>query len=67
MITNSKIFIDTVQLIYYIEEHPDYIAYLNLIFENIKKYENIISTSIITLLEVLVLPFKNNNIQLYNI
>jgi len=66
MITNSKIFIDTVQLIYYIEEHPDYIAYLNLIFENIKKYENIISTSIITLLEVLVLPFKNNNIQLAN-
>jgi len=66
MITNSKIFIDIVPLIYYIEEHPDYIAYLNLIFENIKKYENIISTSVITLLEVLVLPFKNNNIQLAN-
>jgi len=66
MITNTKIFIDTAPLIYYIEENSDYIAYLNLIFENPEKYQNIISTSVITLLEVLVLPYKNNNIQLVN-
>ena len=36
MITNRKIFIDTAPLIYYIEEHKDYISYLNLLFLDFK-------------------------------
>jgi predicted nucleic acid-binding protein len=66
MITNKKIFIDTAPLIYYIEEHKDYLSYLNLLFENLTKNNNTIFTSVITLLEVLVLPYKNNNPELAN-
>lgn len=66
IITNRKIFIDTAPLIYYIEEHKDYISYLNLLFENPQINRNTISTSVITLLEVLVLPYKNNDSTLAN-
>ena len=64
MISNKKIFVDTELLIYYIEEHSDYIAYLNSIFDVPQKNGNNILTSVITLLEVLVLPYKNNDIVL---
>ena len=66
MIRNRKIFIDTAPLIYYIEEHKDYVEYLNLLFENPHDNSNIISTSVITLLEVLVLPYRKNDSSLAN-
>lgn len=61
---NKIVFLDTAPLIYYIEESPVYASILDrLFFENSKgKFK--FQTSVITLLEVLVLPMRKNEHQL---
>lgn len=50
--------IDSAAVIYYVEEHPDYIARLDPIFESAARGEIELVTSSLTLLEVLVVPYR---------
>ena len=61
---NKNVFLDTAPLIYYIEESPKYSPILNKLFLENSKGEFLFQTSVITLLEVLVLPMRQNEIQL---
>jgi predicted nucleic acid-binding protein len=56
--------LDTAPLIYYIEEHPDYIEIIAPFFEALKRRKLRVVTSTITFMEVLVAPMKRNNSQL---
>lgn len=60
----SVVGLDTMPLIYYIEEHPNYITAVDPFFDAIKRGEFTIVTSIVTLLEVLVHPIRNENPEL---
>lgn len=61
---NKKVCIDTAPFIYYMEQHPHYSAIVKPIFENIEtgKIEAIATN--ITLLEVLVHPYRMGNEKL---
>ncbi len=61
---NKKVFLDTAPLIYYIEENKRYLPVLNKLFLDNSKGDFLFQTSVITLLEVLVLPMRHNEIQL---
>ena len=58
---NKKIFLDTAPLIYYIEENPLYEAFLNDLFSSHEKKKRQFVSSVITLIEVLVLPIREGN------
>lgn len=53
--------IDTAPLIYFIEEHPDYIYKIDKFFAGMDNGDFSVVTSTITLLEVLVHPLRKNN------
>lgn len=53
--------LDTAPLIYFIEEHPRYLETILTLFEAVERAEITAVTSTVTLLEVLVHPFRNNN------
>jgi len=57
----SRICIDTAPFIYFIEKDPKYLGILRPIFAEIDVGKIDAITSTITLLEVLVLPFKTKN------
>jgi len=57
----SRICIDTAPFIYFIEKDPKYLSILRPIFAEIDAGKIDALTSTITLLEVLVLPFKTKN------
>ncbi len=57
----SKVFIDTALFIYYIEKHEKYLNTVKPIFTAIDTGSINAITSTITLLEVLVHPFRLNN------
>lgn len=61
---NKKVCIDTAPFIYYMEKHPHFGAIVKPIFENIEKGKIEAITSNITLLEVLVQPFRTDNDKL---
>ena len=56
--------LDTAPLIYFIEENSVYIKAVRLFFEAMDKGNFTVVTSIVTLLEVLVHPLRNNNKEL---
>jgi len=55
---------DTMPLIYYIEEHPQYLSVVDPFFDAIELGRLTVVTSIITLLEVLVHPFRDGDAKL---
>ncbi len=57
----SRICIDTAPFIYFIEKDPKYLSIVRPIFAEIDAEKIDALTSTITLLEVLVLPFKTKN------
>ena len=57
----SRIFIDTAPFIYFIEKHPKYLNVVRPVFIEINDGKIEAITSTITLLEVLVHPFKTKN------
>ena len=61
---NKKVFLDTAPLIYYIEENQYYSPLLNKLFSENSKGVFLFQTSVITLIEVLVLPMRQNENQL---
>jgi len=50
--------LDTAVFIYLIEEHPDYLPLVAPIFEQTARGERELVTSAVTLLEVLVVPYR---------
>jgi len=59
-----RIFIDTAPIIYFIEKHKRYMNIVRPVFTEIDSGKIQALTSTITLLEVLVHPFKTNNEKL---
>ncbi len=57
---NKTVFLDTAPLIYYIQENRNYSPILNKLFLANSKGEFLFQTSVITLLEVLVHPMREN-------
>lgn len=56
--------LDTAPLIYFIEENPAYIETVRFFFEAMDRGDFLVVTSTVTLLEVLVHPFRCNNRKL---
>lgn len=54
----SRIALDTAPLIYWIEDHPDYAPILEDLFTNGHAARHMLFTSALTLLEVLVVPYR---------
>lgn len=63
-LTYQTVALDTAPLIYFIEEHPGYSPIIIPFFEALAMGRLCAVTSTITLLEVLVLPLKQNNLKL---
>jgi len=61
---NKKVCIDTAPFIYYMEQHPHYGAIVKPIFKNIETGKIEAITTSITLLEVLVHPYRSGNEKL---
>ena len=57
---NAIVGLDTAPLIYYIEEHPQYLSAVDPFFDAMDRGEFTIITSTVTLLEVLVQPLRAN-------
>jgi hypothetical protein len=53
--------LDTAPIIYFIEEHPSYLEAMRYFFGAMERWNSRAITSTITLLEVLVQPFRQNN------
>lgn len=62
-INGKFIYLDTNIWIYAIEAYPDYLELLQQIFEKIDQQKLIAVTSELTIDEVLVKPFQDNNLQ----
>ena len=60
----TRLALDTVALIYFVEEHPDYIARVDQVFHRIDQGEMEAVTSILTLTEVLVQPIRKGDASL---
>lgn len=56
--------LDTAPLFYFIEENPTYLATVRTFFEALDRGEFRVVTSTITLLEVLIHPFRQDNSHL---
>lgn len=56
--------LDTAPLIYYLEQHPNYIALVDPFFDALDHGEIRVVTSTITMVEVLVMPYRNAEAQL---
>ncbi len=56
--------LDTVTFIYFIEEHPRFLRLVEPVFEAIDEGRLTAVTSSLTLLEVLVVPFRAGNVAL---
>ena len=62
--SGTRLYIDTAPLIYYIEEHPNYLAQMEAIVNAIDEGQMFAFSSVITLTEVLTHPLKMSNKQL---
>jgi len=58
--------LDTAPLIYYIEENPTYLITVDALFQALDRGEFAAVTSMVTLLEVLVRPFRRGDTALAN-
>ncbi len=56
--------VDTAVFIYLIEEHPDFLPLIAPIFEETARGERELVTSAVTLLEVLVVPYRAGDLAL---
>lgn len=63
-IGEGSIALDTVIFIYWIEENPEYLSQVEPLFRAVDRGDIEIVTSAITLLEVLVLPYRAGKVAL---
>lgn len=55
----KRLFVDTAPLIYYIEEHPDYLDLVDIVFGEIDAGRIVAVTSPVTLAECLFVPIRD--------
>jgi uncharacterized protein len=60
----GRLALDTAVFIYFIEEHPDFLPLVAPLFEQTARGERELVTSGVTLLEVLVVPYRAGNLTL---
>ena len=60
----QRVALDTAPLIYFIERHPVYLAQVRPFFQALDRGELRVVTSTVTLLEVLVHPFRRGDVVL---
>jgi predicted nucleic acid-binding protein len=63
-LARARVGLDTAPIIYFVEEHPIYLEAVRPFFEAIDRGEFQAITSVVTQLEVLVHPLRQNNIEL---
>ena len=61
---SSQIYLDTVTIIYSVERFPQYVALLDPMWQQLREGTLQIITSEITLLETLVMPIRQSNVDL---
>lgn len=61
LVEGRTVAFDTAPLIYYIEEHPDYLAVVDELFESLDQSASKGLTSVLTLHEVLVKPLREGH------
>ncbi len=61
---HSLVFLDTSSLIYFVEHNPHYSHFCETLFDRIEAGKTRATTSTLTLLEVLVQPYRQNNEEL---
>jgi len=66
IIAGKAVAFDTAPLIYYLEEHPDYLGLTDELFEAIDRREVRGLTSVLTLLEVMVKPLREGRDAIAN-
>lgn len=59
-VSGRKVALDTAVFIYFLEEHVDYLPIVKPIFEAADRQQLQLYTSVISLLEVLVVPYRQN-------
>ncbi len=64
LLPGEVIALDTSPFIYYIEKKPLYINMLRAFFQAVNKGECVVVTSVLTLLEVLVVPIRDAGVEL---
>ena len=62
--SHSSVFLDTSSFIYLVEHHPRYSHFCETLFDRIEAGKTRATTSTLTLLEVLVQPYRQNNEEL---
>lgn len=60
----GRVAVDTAVFIYFIEEHPRYLPYIQPLFADVDAGKREIVTSALTLLEVLVVPYRAGDLAL---
>jgi predicted nucleic acid-binding protein len=60
----GRIALDTAVFIYFIEEHSEFLPVVSAIFEDTARGKREVVTSAITLLEVLVVPYRAGNVAI---
>ncbi|GFE71680.1 PIN domain-containing protein [Chroococcus sp. FPU101] len=64
--SNAKVYIDSAILIYSVEAHPDYRELLRPLWLSLQASEIEVISSELSLMEVLIVPLKNNDSALVN-
>jgi len=62
--SHSSVFLDTSSFIYFVEHHPRYSHFCETLFDRIEAGKTRATTSTLTLLEVLVQPYRQKNEEL---
>jgi predicted nucleic acid-binding protein len=65
--TITKLFLDTAPVVYYVEEDTRYLALVDPIFDRLDAGTLVAVTSPVTLAECLVMPYRNNQVELQQI
>lgn len=63
-LSSGRLALDTAVFIYYMEEHPDFLPLIAPLFEQADRGERDLVTSAVTLLEVLVVPYRAGDLAL---
>jgi predicted nucleic acid-binding protein len=65
--TVTKLFLDTAPVVYYVEEDIRYLALVDPVFDRLDAGTLVAVTSPVTLAECLVMPYRNNQVELQQI
>ncbi|HUP00876.1 MAG TPA: type II toxin-antitoxin system VapC family toxin [Gemmatimonadota bacterium] len=64
LVGSGRVALDTVAFIYFIEEHPDFLPFLSPLLTEADQGRREIVTSAVTLIEVLVVPYRAGDLPL---